>query len=698
MKKTNLFQLLLLSTLVACSTNTVNQGNFTISSIETSPSPSSRHQKGLPEMIPDNNTKGEKVIEKSLNENKELPNFDFLPPEDTANDSGHITVIYKNSYKIRNNKITKKLESLNTDISEIEDILNKNGLSYALDLGNIISSDDKKLDKMQTDYFNKNKVDIPHLRSIHYYQLDKSTDTKRLCKELMKLPYVRLAYPTPHVTTSYVVPLPGTTKIPRYTSTSQFYSSIYPSDSSTANYWFNEHEAFRARDYFTSLGVAKPTIAVVDTGFDPYSPELNLLPGFSMELFPIVKKNEGVDCPSNSCLLPDPSSNLAHGNAVSHIAAAKTNGSNGDGIMPASNILPVKLQEGLIFYWYTAQIAGVINEIAANYSVDAINISLALDNPLDGTQYPLSFDSTINSAISYAFSQNKPVVLSAGNKNQSLIPPNNYSSDAIVVGGTMQDTNPVKYTRWKDPNNNGIGTNYFNSSFTTLRNPISLAAAANNIGFFNYNRSTNTRSWLSGTSGTSWSTPMVAATIAAMRKINPSLNAYKLKDILIHSSNVRRYDNTATPNIIGYNLEDSFVNVGGNSIKAGIRDLNIYNAFIITKHITNPAYTKLARLYNMDDVGVLDQNPSPNTFVQGSWEAIGYMEDQIFGVTSLGGSYLNYADYNSLYGCSLGYQAYSKNSSYYSNSLDLIYGVADSTSYSCTQNAWNYKINVSSQN
>ncbi|MEK7435204.1 MAG: hypothetical protein AABZ74_18880 [Cyanobacteriota bacterium] len=155
-----------------------------------------------------NNLKPE-IIEKDKNIKDEKPNFDILPSYDLESVDGAITVIYKNIYKIRIDKVSKKLKSqIGTDVSLLNKFFVDNGIINLSDMGSDNETEDE-MDKMQENFQKERGVDIPHLKSIHYYSFPKGTDTKKICRELMKLPLVRLAYPTPITVTTVSTTLIG---------------------------------------------------------------------------------------------------------------------------------------------------------------------------------------------------------------------------------------------------------------------------------------------------------------------------------------------------------------------------------------------------------------------------------------------------------------------------------------------------------
>jgi hypothetical protein len=363
--------------------------------------------------LPSENNNGELILSNSIDitskvvsqEYNRIKSFDYLPPEGYKFKEGSITVIFKNNYEIRVDRDNQRIFSkAKTDLSEMEEMLRGFGLKAISDLGNYSKEDDNKLDQMQKEYSESNNVDIPHIRSIHYYKVDKEADTSLLCKQLMKLPYVRLAYPTPtvEISSEYLINSIPYSTLANNTTPDHQTDTNYPS-TYMSHYWFHEHEAFRAKNYYKSNIASKPTIAVIDTGFDANSPELNILPGYKITdpwwWFTTVKY--GSDCPNNDCINTTTSEynqkNISHGNAVSYVAAAKNNNNSGnsssygEGIAEGANILPFNLVDIT-----SSSITVALSHAQSNSSVDAINISLHINNN------PVSFDSAVNTAISRA--------------------------------------------------------------------------------------------------------------------------------------------------------------------------------------------------------------------------------------------------------------------------------------------------------
>ena len=619
------------------------------------------------------------------------PNFDILPPENLETVDGDITVIYKNNAKIRLDKSGKNLTSLNnTDSVEVDNLLKKNGLLGGSDIGSKIFSDEK-LDLMQKEYQEKNNVDIPNLRSIHYYRLPKGTDTKTLCKTLMKLPYVRLAYPTPKVKTNTLPEVPPATlgfTQPNETTPLPF-SDPELNNTNLQHYWFNEHQAFKGWNYFISYNTSLPKLAVIDSGFNANSAEITYTSGYAVKRnsygYSDVDYNGSPTCLNNLCVQETvvTARSYSHGEAVASVAAARReNGIGGAGIIPYATILPIKTDG------QTSSIADSIMIAANDNSVDAINLSYGFDYG------PISLDSTMNAAISYAVQGDsgrigKPVAISASNSRMAI--KSYVLSEAVVVGGTMpaslsSDTN--KFIAWVNPISPNLGSNYYDIS-QPGSNVTDIAAGAHQIGIWNYDILSGNSTY-ENKNGNSLSTPMVTATLGMMRRLNPTLSSKKLKDILIFSSTLRRFDNSNTNpgKFIGKYLQDPNVNLG---LVAGIRDLNVFNALVIAKNISS--YSAITRSYNIDDY-VTGTNSTYYDSYSPSYSVDGYGKDYIYGLTLTGGTYLNFINFNSGGGCAYGYQVYTNQNYYLANTFDKLGGVSGvwSTQSGCYPSNWAYQM------
>ncbi len=637
-------------------------------------------------------------------------NFDVLPPVEIDTVDGAITVIYRNSHKVRLDKASGKVKSSISDTKELDDILSKNKL-----IGSTDSSSDKmtdaEMDKMQEDFQAKNNVDIPHLKSIHYYKFPAGTDIKSICKSLSKLPYVRMAYPT-----GRVVPTMTSTTL-GVTNASQT-PPAPPSDPALAfsdfdHYWFNQHQIFKAWTIFNST---LPNIAVIDTGFDMNSSELSYGNAYSVQHLSNgnleVKSTLNGYCPNKTCsqqIVSDSTSPYSHGSMVSSVLAAKKNNNiGGAGVIPNATITPVRtiptsylINSIPTLITDVATIAKSIETVAQDPSVDVINLSIGADledpnNKNNRITIPISYYADVNTQISYAsFTKNKPVVITAGN---SLIDPTQINLPlkipptlAIVVGGSMTTSPGSKPVSWYT--SSSLGSN-FDTAGKSNSYYVDMTASARNIGAYAYNPQDGLSTYHTF-DGTSFAAPMVSGVLGMMRRVNSSLSSDKLKNIIIYSSNLYRYDSSSTSasaRFLGKDLEKTSVNNGG---VVGLRDLNAYNALVIARNIGS--YSAITRSYNIDDyVGAT--NATTSNSYSPTYSLDGYGSDIIYGLSSINsGSYLNFQEYNYSYGCAYGYQVYKNDTS--PNKFDKMGGVSgvygspsvnSSGVTICGQNSWNF--------
>ncbi len=597
---------------------------------------------------------------------------------------GMITVIYKNSYKVRLNSSMQKITSGNKSFeSQLLTLLGKNNVLNMSDM-HYPGLTEEQLDKDQQEVSQYYKIDFPHRGSIHTYQFPKETDMKNIAKEFLNLSCVRTVYfPLESKSTATATPI-----VPINTNPTKPTDPDFQQSSDDSYWWFKRHKVFEGWDVYGNTQM--PTIAVLDTGFDPYnysSDRANYLPGYSIKFNNgawDIKDGATSSCPSNTCVAQLSGDDVyhnefSHGTEVANVAASPKNnfsgvGTYGDGlcgIAPGANIVPIKLikedvgkpnagnkdqntyAHGIYRAWNRAE-------------VDAINISMGWSGqtssniPID---LPMTINPMVKSEIDTAIAHGKSVVLSAGNTEQDLNQsgiPITPDSDAIIVGGTENYNSVIsgKSIGWTtDFTVNGVvkekGSNY--------GSVVDLAAAAYNVTAPTFSPVDHHFIWAQS-AGTSLSAPMVAATVGMMRRLsprdinnNPILTPRLIKDIVISSANIYKYNGTsgATTKFLGKNLSNLNRNV--NSI-IGVRDLNVFNALAIVKNLNN--YQAITRLYNSDDY-VNGYNSSSSTDANGQYSSQSYGKDTLIGLNNVNaGSYLNFSEINNGGGCSYGYQLY----------------------------------------
>lgn len=224
-------------------------------------------------------------------------------------------------------------------------------------------------------------------------------------------------------------------------------------------------QAPAAWDTATGDGI---TIAILDTGVDSSHPDLaaNMLPGWNVY-------------DSNS----DTSDIYGHGTKVAGTAAsAANNGIGSSGVAWNAHILPVRISmpDGRAYLSHMAQ--GI--RWAADNGARIANISYGGADSL-----------TVQSAASYMRGKGGIVVMSAGNEGRL----NNYpSSDAIIVAAAT------------DSNDARAGWSSYGPYVDVAAPGVSIYTTTNGGGY-------------GYVSGTSFSSPVVAATAALMLSANPSL-------------------------------------------------------------------------------------------------------------------------------------------------------------------------------
>jgi thermitase len=225
-------------------------------------------------------------------------------------------------------------------------------------------------------------------------------------------------------------------------------------------------------------------VAVLDTGVRATHEDLaiNILPGW--------------DAQNNT---KDSSDINGHGTAVSSTIAAVTNNSLGiASLSGASKILPIRVAYDSTGYAYWSAIANGIT-YAANNGARVANNS-----------YSSSSSSSIRSAANYLRSKNGLMFVSAGNgtveKTETL------SSDIIVVSATDQSDNKTSWSSWGEY--------------------VDLSAPGIDIYVSRWDSDV---SYGTG-SGTSFSSPITAATAALMMAANPTLPNTQIEQLLFSTA------------------------------------------------------------------------------------------------------------------------------------------------------------------
>lgn len=250
---------------------------------------------------------------------------------------------------------------------------------------------------------------------------------------------------------------------------------VTPNDPGFAGaWWLNTVGARQAWAVSSGSGVK---IAVVDTGADLAHPDLqaNLLPGYNF--------GDGNATPQDQ---------LGHGTRVTGIVAGiRGNAVGASGLAPLAKIVPVKINVGGSGTFDSATLAQSI-DFATAQGVKVINLSLTVDQD---TQ-------TVTLAIQRAQAAGIVVVAATGNDGGPVEFPATLPN-VIAVAATNQDGSLASYS------SAGAG--------------VTLAAPGTGIYTTLLGGSTGV-----GGSGTSYSAPMVTATVANMLAIEPRLTPQRL--------------------------------------------------------------------------------------------------------------------------------------------------------------------------
>jgi thermitase len=219
------------------------------------------------------------------------------------------------------------------------------------------------------------------------------------------------------------------------------------------------------------------TVAILDTGVDGSHPDLkaNLVPGWNM-----------FDNNSNT------SDVFGHGTKVAGtVAMVANNGAGSAGVAHGARIMPVRISK---------------TDGTASISTIAQGINWAADNgaKVANVSYAVASYSTVQSAANYMRSKGGVVVVSAGNNNTLQT----YAADDSMLNVAATDSSDAK------------------ASFSNFGNAIDLAAPGVSI------YSTTNGGGYANVSGTSFSSPITAATVALMMSANGKLSPADVDKII----------------------------------------------------------------------------------------------------------------------------------------------------------------------
>jgi subtilisin family serine protease len=233
-----------------------------------------------------------------------------------------------------------------------------------------------------------------------------------------------------------------------------------------------------------TTGVASVPIAMIDSGVDPTHPDIasKLIPGWNF----VASSSNTAD-------------NTGHGTATAGTAAAASNNGLGvTGVAWLNPIMPLVVIDATGSGPYS-NVASAIT-YAADHGARIINISLAGTTP----------SSTLQSAVNYAWSKGAVIFAAAGNSS-STSPVYPAACDNVVAISATEPGDTL-------------------ASFSDYGSWIDLSAPGDNI--LTTTNGGGYGSWY----GTSFSSPIVAATAALALSVNPNLSAQGLVNLMEQNS------------------------------------------------------------------------------------------------------------------------------------------------------------------
>ncbi|MFO1475253.1 MAG: S8 family serine peptidase [Verrucomicrobiota bacterium] len=230
-----------------------------------------------------------------------------------------------------------------------------------------------------------------------------------------------------------------------------------------------------------TTGTSNVLVAVLDSGIDFTHPALagQCAPGY-----------DWVNGDS------DPSDDFGHGTAVSGVIAAARLPSGVPGIAFGCRLLPVKVMDSGGYATYSCIAQGI--RYAADQGARVINISIAGSAP----------SATLQDAVDYAWSSNVLVVAAAGNSAGTTLQYPAACSKVLAVSATEPEDTLASFSSWG--------------------NDIALAAPGDEIWTTQNDAANRYGPWR----GTSFASPMAAATAALVLSENPTLSGLDVAELL----------------------------------------------------------------------------------------------------------------------------------------------------------------------
>ncbi len=272
------------------------------------------------------------------------------------------------------------------------------------------------------------------------------------------------------------------------------------------------------------------TVAVLDTGVNSQHSDLAGRVAQNVRLGDTQSAGIGFVYPAPIENIPNTDPVSGHGTFVAGVIAASGVASGGkyNGVAPGARILGLSAGDANLAFVLSG--FDYLLDHGANYNVRVVNCSFSADTIFD-------FNDPVNVATKMLTEKGINVVFSAGNTGAGNATLNPYAAApwVVSVGATDEKGRIAGFS------SRGIfGNSQFSPSLVAPGvNVISLRGSSSQTGILGVAAGADSSRLSPGeipyyttASGTSFSAPQVAGTIALMLEANPALNAAQIKDIL----------------------------------------------------------------------------------------------------------------------------------------------------------------------
>ena len=272
-------------------------------------------------------------------------------------------------------------------------------------------------------------------------------------------------------------------------------------------------------------------VAVLDTGIDGTHPDLAGRVIANVKLADTLGVGAGFSYPVNSQNLPNTDQLYGHGTFVAGVIGGNGSVSNGKFSGVAPGVKLVGLSAGDLTLLYVLEGLDYLLANGANQNVRVVNCSFSANTVFDAND-------PVNIATKLLAENGTNVVFSAGNTGPGLHTLNPYAVApwVVSVGATDTQGRLANFSSRGDfasalfsPTLVAPGVSVVSLRGSGIANVTSAEGVAGN----DVQRLTSTEiPYYTTASGTSFSAPQVAGTIALMLEANPSLTPAEVRDIL----------------------------------------------------------------------------------------------------------------------------------------------------------------------